>query len=146
LILALWWVAYPAPLAIDSEGNVYGASEWNAFELVPDSTGTWTEQILHTFSGGSDGAYPHSGVTLSASGVIYGTTYEGGLHHGTVFQVTPNSSGTWTEKVLHRFSTSGGDGIFPFFSPLVLDAHGNLYGVTAEGGISNSGVVFEVTP
>lgn len=138
--------AYAGPLALDSKGNVYGVSEWNAFELVPDSNGTWTEKILHTFSGGTDGAFPESGVTLSPSGVIYGTTNQGGLHHGTFFQVTPNSNGAWTEKLLHRFSTTGGDGLNPYFSPVVLDSHGNLYGITASGGTSNDGVVFEVTP
>jgi hypothetical protein len=138
--------ASSGPLAIDASGNVFGFSAWNAFELVPASDGTWTENILHTFSGGSDGAYPESGATLSASGSVYGTTGAGGLHHGTVFQVTPHLNGTWTEKILHRFTTTGGDGINPYSSPLVIDTHGNLFGITLEGGISNNGVVFEVTP
>ncbi|MGA1985930.1 MAG: choice-of-anchor tandem repeat GloVer-containing protein [Candidatus Sulfotelmatobacter sp.] len=135
----------PGALVIDPSGNIFGTSVWNAFELVPDSNGTWTEKILHTFSGGSDGTYPESGLTPSPSGTLYGVTYEGGLHHGTVFQLSPGSNGTWTENVLHRFTTTGGDGIYPS-SPLVLDGHGNLFGSTANGGISNNGVVFEVTP
>jgi len=138
--------ATTGPLVIDRRGNVFGTSGWNAFELIRGSDGTWTDKTLHTFNGGSDGAYPYSGVTLSASGTAYGTTYEGGLHHGTVFQLTPLSNGTWTEKILHRFTTTGGDGIYPPSTSLVLDGHGNLYGITSEGGISNNGVVFEVTP
>lgn len=138
--------AVPGPLVIDASGNVFGTSLWNAFELVPGSNGTWAEKILHTFSGGRDGAYPESGVTLSALGILYGTTDEGGMHHGTVFQLTPHSNGTWTEKVLHRFTATGGDGIYPYASSLVLDGHGNLYGTTVEGGTLNLGVVFEVTP
>jgi len=135
----------PGCLVIDASGNVFGTSVWNAFELVPDSNGTWTEKILHTFSGGSDGAYPDGGATLSASGTVYGTTNEGGKHFGTVFELTPGSNGTWSERVLHRFTNTGGDGINPIY-PLVVDGHGNLFGITSSGGISNNGVVFEVTP
>jgi hypothetical protein len=135
----------PGTLVIDASGNILGTSVWNAFELVPDLNGTRTEKILHTFNGGSDGAYLEAGLTLSTSGTLYGTTYYGGMHHGTVFQLTPGSNGTWTEKVLHRFTATGGDGIYPN-SPLVVDAHGNLFGTTMDGGISNNGVVFEVTP
>ena len=135
----------PGTLVIDASGNVFGTSTWNAFELLPGSNGTWTEKVLHTFGGGSDGAYPESGLTLASSGTLYGTTYEGGMHRGTVFQLTPSSNGTWAEKVLHRFTTTGGDGIYPN-SPLVVDGHGNVFGITTDGGISNNGVVFEVTP
>jgi uncharacterized repeat protein (TIGR03803 family) len=135
----------PGALVIDASGNILGTSVWNAFELVPDSNGTWTEKILHTFGGGSDGTYPESGLTPSGSGTLYGATFEGGMHHGTVFQLTPGSNGTWTENVLHRFTTTGGDGIYPS-SPLVVDGHGNLFGLTTNGGMSNSGAVFEVTP
>ena len=67
------------------------------------------------------------------------------MHHGTVFQLTPGSNGTWTENVLHRFTTTGGDGTYPS-SPLVVDGHGNLFGLTTSGGMSNSGAIFEVTP
>lgn len=138
--------AYPGPLVVDANGDVFGTSEWNAFELVPSSDGTWTEKILHTFSGGNDGAYPEAGLTLSASGSLYGATDQGGLHHGAVFQLTPHSNGTWTERILHRFTAKGGDGFYPYSSTLVLDGQGNLYGATPQGGFSNNGVVFEVTP
>lgn len=135
----------PGRLVIDASGNIFGTSVWNAFELVPGSNGTWTEKILHTFSGSSDGTYPESGLTFGTSGALYGTTNEGGTHHGTVFQLSPGTNGTWTEKVLHRFTTVGLDGIYPN-SPLVVDGHGNVFGTTMNGGLSSNGVVFEVTP
>jgi len=136
-----------SPILRDANGNLFGASTWNIFELVPGSNGTWTEKILHTFTGGSDGAYPESGLTMDASGRLYGTTYEGGgAHRGTVFELAAAASGTWTEKVLHRFTPTGGDGVYPFSSTLAMDKQGNLYGTTLSGGTSNFGVVFEVTP
>jgi hypothetical protein len=63
------------------------------FELAPPSTpgGAWTETILHSFSGASgDGAIPLAGLTLSSTGVLYGTTSAGGTAgKGTVFAVAP---------------------------------------------------------
>lgn len=135
-----------SPVLRDANGNLFGASTWNVFELTPNSNGTWTEKVLHTFIGGSDGAYPESGLTMDASGKLYGTTNEGGVHKGTVFELTPGTNGTWTENILHRFTPTGGDGVSPFSLTLAMDKQGNLYGTTLSGGTSNFGVVFEVTP
>lgn len=135
-----------SPIVQDTIGNLFGASTWNVFELVPGSNATWTEKILHTFTGASDGAYAESGLTVSASGKLYGATIGGGFHRGTVFELTPAANGTWTERILHRFTPTGGDGVYPSFLTLAMDKQGNLYGTTVSGGKSNFGVVFEVTP
>ncbi len=136
-------------LVRDAAGNLYGVSSYSVFELTLGSNGVWTQQSLHNFIGGSDGAYPQSQLIFDKSGNLYGTTYTGGNHRGSVFELSPGSNGVWTEKILHRFSPSGGDGVFPGYGgggSLVLDASGNLFGTTAQGGASNAGVVFEVTP
>src|SRR5579859_1189124 len=135
-----------SPIMPDANGNLFGASTWNVFELVPGSNGTWTEKVLHTFTGGSDGAFPESGLTMDASGNLYGTTNEGGAHRGTVIEITPATNGTWTERILHTFKPTGGDGVYPFSLTLAMDKQGNLYGTTQSGGTSNFGVVFEETP
>jgi uncharacterized repeat protein (TIGR03803 family) len=99
--------------------------------------------VLHTFTGGSDGARPEAGLIADAAGNLYGTTrFFGG--RGTVFQVTP--SGTLT--VLYSF-TGGSDGAWPQ-AGLIADAAGNLYGTTSYGGTSTScvqgcGTLFELT-
>lgn len=54
-----------------------------------------------------------------------------------------NTGGTWTERVLHNFTISSKDGIFPY-GALIFDNAGNLYGTTNEGGAGNSGTVFEL--
>jgi uncharacterized repeat protein (TIGR03803 family) len=132
-------------LTIDSQGNIYGTA-YDAFELSPDANGIYTEKDLHFFSGGKDGAEPEAGVTSDSAGNLYGTTYTGGAHRGTVFELSPASNGTWTEKVLHAFSATGGDGVYPYVFPLSIDGEGHLYGTTSTGGSSNYGVVYEVTP
>jgi uncharacterized repeat protein (TIGR03803 family) len=85
-----------AAITLDSAGNIFGtASAENtfgaAYEVSPNGDGTWTLTILHSFAGGTDGAYPGSGALLDISGNLYGTTMEGGgtKGRGTVYEITP---------------------------------------------------------
>jgi uncharacterized repeat protein (TIGR03803 family) len=134
---------------LDNAGNLYGTTDGGgdsgvgtAFKLTPNSDGTWTERVLHSFcslSKCADGANPHAGLIFDALGNLYGST-SGGL--GTVFKLTPNADGSWAEIVLHRFT--GPDGAGPFAS-LTFDVAGNLYGTTVGGGTYNDGTVFKLT-
>jgi uncharacterized repeat protein (TIGR03803 family) len=107
-----------------------------AFTLKPNSDGNWTESVLHSFTGGADGAGPVAGLIFDAARKnLYGTTPGGGASgDGTVFKLTPNSNGSWTESVLYSF-TGKPDGAFPY-AGLIFDAAGkNLYGTTVHGGV-----------
>jgi uncharacterized repeat protein (TIGR03803 family) len=102
------------------------------------------EKVLYSFNG-ADGAYPTAGLIPDAAGNLYGTTLYGGTDDkGVVFELTPKVGGGWTQTVLHSFGNRG-DGTGPY-ARLILDATGNLYGATAEGGVYRSGVVFELAP
>jgi len=108
-----------------------------------------TETVLHDFTGGSgDGAYPQYPLTSDGAGNLYGTTSYGGLYEGgTVFELSPNGSGGWNEKVLYSFcSPSCADGLNPYYSGVIFDTLGNLYGTAANGGANGYGVVFELSP
>jgi len=131
-------------LLLDSKGNLYGAA-YDVFELVHGSNGTWTKSVLHSFTGTPDGAYPESALISDKAGNLYGTTNSGGSHDGTVFELAPGLGGSWKERVLHRFTANGTDGVSPNSSSLAMDASGNLYGTTPAGGASKVGVVFEIT-
>jgi uncharacterized repeat protein (TIGR03803 family) len=133
-------------LVIDSAGNLYGQAFYIAYELSPNSNGTWTEKTLHTFGGGSDGATPYAGFTVDGAGNLYGTTNAGGMHRGTVFELLRGANDTWTEKILHRFSRTGGDGVFPTYATVTIDGSGKIYGTTPQGGASGNGVIFEIAP
>ncbi len=133
-----------------NRGNLYGSTAEGAgagtvFELSPAVSGGWTEQILYTFiSGNSDPTYP-GGIVLDAAGNIYGISGGGTGLNGTVFELTPQTGGTWALNVLYNFNDLGTTGADPV-GPLVLDKQGNLYGVTQYGGSKNAGLVFEVKP
>jgi len=153
-------------LIFDQAGNLYGTTggaeqspgptPGNIFELTPNADGTWTESVLYTFTGGTDGGTPMSALIFDQAGNLYGTTQWGGSSNcqygcGVVFKLAPNGGGTWTESVLYSF-TGGKDGSQPWAS-LIFDATGNLYGTTAGGGnpkcqklFSGCGVVFKLAP
>jgi len=143
-----------AGVIFDDSGNLYGtttrggsADAGVVFKMSPPSgaSTTWTETVLHTFSGGADGGHPYAGLIFDKSGNLYGTTVGGGGSPllGTVFRLAPPTSGSgdWTETVIHTFSGRD-DGASPF-AGLILDASGNLYGTAYAGGTVNQGVVFE---
>jgi len=144
-------IAPRAGLILDAAGNLYGTTDnggtynqGTVFELTPAAGGTWTEKVLNSFGSGTDGVRPRGVLIFDAAGNLYGTTYGDPYNQGTVFELTPAARGTWTEKVLHTFG-SGSDGTFPA-AGLVLDAAGNLYGTTYEGGTYGLGTAFELTP
>ena len=134
----------------DAVGNLYGVTQnggangWGSiFELSPSDSG-WTETILYSFQGASDGGAPYSGMVFDAQGNLYGTaTASSGVNSGTVFEFSPSQSG-WIYNVLYTF-TGGQDGGQPV-AGLVFDGAGNLYGATASWGANGGGTIFELSP
>lgn len=118
--------------------NFYGA----VYELV-NSGGTYTQQVIYSFTGtGGDGCYPYSELLMDKSGNLFGTTNScGSSGYGTVFELM-NSGGSYTETVLHSFSYS--DGAYPY-GALAMDKSGNLFGSTSGGGTSGYGTVWELS-
>jgi uncharacterized repeat protein (TIGR03803 family) len=112
------------------------------------SPGAWAQakfKTLYEFTGSKDGQYPVAGLIFDQAGSLYGTN--GGAHtDGTVFKLTTNLDGSWTESVLYSFCTltNCADGASSY-AGLIFDAAGNLYGTTVYGGASGGGVVFKLT-
>jgi uncharacterized repeat protein (TIGR03803 family) len=138
-----------AGLIFDASGNLYGTTangmNATAFELTPAGD-SWTDSVIFKFDKLNEGRNPGYGsLIFDAAGNLYGTTRIGGAGGGTVFELTPQVGGGWSEKVLHHFRDNGKDGIYPY-SGLILDAAGNLYGTTSAGGAYGGGTVFEIKP
>ena len=166
----------PTSLVGDTDGTLYGTT-WSG-----GATGTGTVfsisitqginvpvfTTLYSFQttrpdGSNDGANPTSGLIVGKDGNLYGTTQNGGLGLGSVFELVRPQPGqtAWTEIALHDFTGSSTpligpapDGAFPK-TGVVQDGTGALYGVTYEGGITQNpynttqpglGAIFSLKP
>jgi uncharacterized repeat protein (TIGR03803 family) len=87
-----------AGLVLDASGNLYGTTAFGGadagygtvFKLTPGAKNKWTETLLHSFTGGSDGSNPYGGLAIDGAGKLYGTAIGGGTTgNGVVFQITP---------------------------------------------------------
>lgn len=137
-----------ASLILDTKGDVFGTTisggtnnMGGIYEYVRT---TGREKMVHSFAGGSDGAYPHAGLIVDKSGGFFGTTTNGGPPNvGTVFVLKPSGT-TYKESVIYSFAASG-DGQYPY-GRLLLGSGGVLYGTTEGGGTAGLGTVFELSP
>ncbi|MGC1381394.1 MAG: choice-of-anchor tandem repeat GloVer-containing protein, partial [Candidatus Baltobacteraceae bacterium] len=151
---------YPKAGLINVKGTLYGTTAngggsgscyrecGTAFSI----TRSGKEKVLHSFDGGTDGAYP--GALVDVNGTLYGTTTSGGGLGscgsgggcGTVFSITTSGK----EKVLHSFGYRT-DGYYP---STLVDVNRTLYGTTFYGGTFHGthrrpatyGTVFALTP
>ena len=155
---------YPqASLTLDAQGNLYGttsschcfsySNDGIVFELKHAGGGEWTEEILHSFvNDGVQGFNLQAGVIFDSAGNLYGATAEGGTARnnycpsgcGTIFQLSPQTDGSWSQTTLHTFQNNNWDGSSPV-ATLAFDVAGNIYGTTGGGGAYNQGTVFKLT-
>ena len=149
-------------LVKDESGNLFGVSSQGGsndsgfvYELSPSNSGPWELAILHTFPpccvAPTDGLAPFAGLTMDSKGNLYGATTGGGTSSlGTIYELSRQSNGQWTETLLHSFTDYHVEGGYPN-SRLVLDAAGNIFGTTPQGGIVNGdcsvgcGTIYELT-
>lgn len=131
-------------VVFDRSGNLYGDFPQGGpygygavFELSPSGS-SWNEQTIYAFPGGA-AANPVWGLIFDPYGNLYGGTSPNDSSTGLAFELTPGSDG-WIFAVVYSLS---------FWRPsarLVMDAAGNLYGTTSEGGAYGAGSVFKLTP
>ena len=136
---------------------ILGMTLMLALALGPSATAQ-TFTVIHTFTGGGDGAIPQAGLTMDAAGNFYGTTSSGGYMGsdecrtrngcGVVFKLTHKPSG-WILVPFYSFQ-GGTDGNGPL-SRVVPGPNGGLYGTTYSGGSpgcsgDTCGTVYRVTP
>lgn len=123
-------------------------------------TSAWAgAKNIYAFKSGNDGALPYASLISDSAGNLYGTTGSGGgatacgttdqgvTGCGTLFELVKNAEG-YQEQVLYRFQ-GGNDGIEPR-AGLTMDAAGNLYGTTIDGGGSlncynGCGTIYKLT-
>jgi uncharacterized repeat protein (TIGR03803 family) len=131
-----------AGFTTDAVGNLYGTTSIGGVSgagTVFKITSKGTLIVLHSFTGGRDGANPEASLLVDASGNLYGTTIAGGTSGaGTVFTITKKGN----ETVLYSF-TGGANGASPI-AALTMDGVGSLYGTTTMGGSAGNGTIFKL--
>lgn len=140
----------PNSLLLGLDGNLYGAAgggqyeEGVVFQLVP-SGGAWAENVIYSFTGGSDGWGPYGLIQSPGGGLVgAGVCYELGEGRycidtmdeetGTIFGLS-RSGGGWQFSNIYTYGLQGRNGCQNFgqfyFHGLAFDQAGNLY---AAGG------------
>jgi len=144
-------------LTIDKHGNLFGTTVGGGtigagvVFMLPTSDcsalGPCHETILHSFAGGTDGAFPLNGVLLDKAGNLFGTTSAGGLDAcwparrgcGTIFEVAADG----TETILQAFGSENANLTDPQ-DVLIMDRKRRLYGTATSGGSDGVGGVFAI--
>jgi uncharacterized repeat protein (TIGR03803 family) len=138
-------------------GGAYGYG--TVYLLAPPvlAGGAWTEDVLYSFTGASDGSWPNAGLTAATNGVLYGTTSGttssgGGESGGTVYSLTPPiaAGAPWTLAVLHSYYVA--ESPYPT-SVVLIPSSGVLYGATFHGGLAGTidcsfgcGTIYQLRP
>lgn len=142
------------PPVFDLNGNLYGTTFYGGaygfgtvFELSPNAQGGWTESVLYSFTGGTDGQYPVAGLVFDDRGSLFGTTYGSNTGNcppkcGSVFELSPSGKG-WTFTLLHAFQ--GGNDGGGLDGGVAVDSSGNLYGTAEYFGPKRWGTTFELS-
>lgn len=144
------------PLVQGTDGNFYGTTflggvngqssggYGTVFKISPAGALTTLVSFDQT-----NGWAPGGGLIQGTDGNFYGTTESGGTAGicltsvcGTVFKMTPAG----TLSTLHSFSYLLSEGGLQPNAPLIEGSDGNFYGTTAQGGTSDDGTVFQITP
>ncbi len=101
-------------------------------------------QLLKSFgTTGTDGQTAEGTPMVGADGLLYATTFEGGIYGGgTIFKINTNGTGY---TIIYNFGATGSDGLSPYCA-LVQGGDGTLYGTTYFGGSANKGTVFKIKP
>jgi len=141
---------YPTgPVVRDNAGNFYAGDYFGEICEFSPGSGSWSSSVIYVLN--SVSGYGPSNLLVDAAGNLYGVNGANGANgFGYVFELSPGSSG-WTLTDLHDFEGTDGNASPSGLSAagilggLVMDASGNLYGVTwAGGGASSDGLVFKL--
>jgi uncharacterized repeat protein (TIGR03803 family) len=145
--------AWPNALVSDSSGDFFGTTEDGGannfgavYEFFPTPSESWTQKVLYSFSGGTDGGEPFA-LAVDVNDNVYGLTQTGGTGScnqgcGTAFELTRNSNGDWVKTTIYDFQATDG---YPYAQLLVYKS-GNLYGASSIYSNGEYLSIFELTP
>ncbi len=131
-----------AHLTQGTNGSFYAPTSQggtNGYGTLFQMTTSDVVSFLYSFTGGTDGADPETGLAPGTDGNFYGASEQGGADDaGTIYKLNPSGAVT----ALYEF-TGLTDGAYPL-TDLVQGSNGTFYGTTAEGGANGYGTVFSL--
>jgi len=144
----------PQPgLVMDANGNLFGETETSPagtgggaiFELAKTANGyAASPTVLATLPAAGAGPYadsPAGHLVMDGNGNLFGTLFQGSSPvGGTLFELVKTSSG-YASSVTNLAVLPDGIGLSP---KIVLDAQGDIFGITAAGGANGAGSIFEL--
>jgi uncharacterized repeat protein (TIGR03803 family) len=150
---------------LDKDGNLYGSALFDypsgkslIFRLTPAADGVkWTETVLYRFYPTSN-CYSSGPLAIDANGALYGAfstyaSFGGGATcrdtaNEYAFQLAPSKSNpnVWVRSYMHSFTSADKTDGYGLNAPLTIDASGNVYGATQNGGTADTGTVFALRP
>jgi len=131
----------------------YGGVIWNVGVIyqLREVSGVWISSVVYTLLGDTLGQNSYASLAADPAGNLYGTTNTGGnFNLGSVFKLTLGKNNTFTQKVIYSFKGyANKDGSAPYYAGVTLDAAGDIYGTTYQGGSSaannlNYGTVYKL--
>lgn len=138
---------YQSQLLEASDGWIYGVANAGGtddagviFKLQKDGTGF---VVIHEFEEDvtTNGDEPYAALQELPDGMLYGTTYYGGLHdYGIIFKIAKDGTGF---SIVHSFDDTNGSEIYDGFT---LASDGKFYGVTWRGGADSEGILYRINP
>jgi len=139
-------LATPQPgLVMDANGDLFGETATSPtgtggaiYELVKTANGyAASTTVLASFSANT----PAGLLVMDASGDLFGTLSHGSSPAGgSIFELVKTASG-YAASVTNLVDLPDGIGLSP---KIVLDAQGDIFGITSAGGANGAGSVFEL--
>jgi uncharacterized repeat protein (TIGR03803 family) len=137
-------------LIIDANGNLFGttlnggaSNDGTVFGIAKTDAGYASNPTTLASFSGFDGHGPIGSLIMDANGDLFGATYTGGASNdGTVFEIAKTALG-YDSTPITVVTFNGANGAQPLGS-LIMDANGDLFGTTQNGGLSTDGTVFEL--
>jgi len=142
-------------IIFDQNKNIYattysgGANNLGSVYQLHGTELGYLERVLYSFNSGIDGKSPLGNLVLAFDQALYGTTSAGGTANaGTVFKLTPNGDGTWSESFAYSFQGAP-DASLPYNGMVGAKlgiVNTTYYGATISGGANNHGAIYEFVP